>query len=336
MAARATATVLAGDVGGTKIHLGLYRIAGGKSEIVRDRIYPTRDFKRLEDATADFLGGAEAIDAACFGVPGPVICGVARPVNLPWTMEERAVGRALGVAGVRLINDLEATAYGMLHLKESEIVVLQRGEPPATRAPIAVIAAGTGLGESALIPLEGGRWRSVATEGGHADFAPRGARQVELMGFLEREFDHASYERALSGPGLVNIHRFLCARAAGAEPAWLVEEIASGRDAAAAISEAALARRDPRCVEALEMFVAIYGAEAANLALKYLALGGVYLGGGIAPRILPMLAAPEGGFMRAFLAKGRLGELLSKIPVQVALNDAAALIGAAHCAMEML
>ncbi len=336
MAARATATVLAGDVGGTKVHLGLYRAAGGKLDCLRDRVYATRDFAALEEVAADFLGAGESIEAACFGVPGPVIGGLARPVNVPWTMDERAVARALRVDGARLINDLEATAYGMLYLEENEIAVLQRGAPPAARAPIAVIAAGTGLGESALIPLAGGRWRSVATEGGHVDFAPRGRLQVELMEFLEREFDHVSYERVLSGPGLVSIHRFLCTRVPGAEPAWLAEEIAGGRDIAAAISEGALARRDPRCVEALEMFVAIYGAEAANLALKYLALGGVYLGGGIAPKIVPMLAAAEGGFMRAFLAKGRMAEVLAKIPVRVALNDAAALIGAAHCAMEML
>ncbi|HZO82239.1 MAG TPA: glucokinase [Candidatus Binataceae bacterium] len=336
MAARATATVLAGDVGGTKIHLGLYRVAGGKPEIVRDRIFPTRDFKSLEDTLADFLGGRATIDAACFGVPGPVIGGIARPVNVPWTMEERALARVLGVSGARLINDLEATAYGMLYLKESEIVVLQAGEPAPGRAPIAVIAAGTGLGESALLPIEDGRWRSVATEGGHVDFAPRDRLQTELLEFLAREFDHVSYERVLSGPGLVNIYRFLRARGPEPEPRWLAERMAGGEDAAAAISEAALARRDARCVEALEMFVAIYGAEAANLALKYLALGGVYVGGGIAPRILPMLTAAEGGFVRAFLAKGRLSEMLAKIPVRVALNEAAALCGAAHCAMEML
>lgn len=337
MAAQATATVLAGDIGGTKIHLGLYRVAADELEPVRDRIYATSDWKSLEEVSADFLGGSESIAAACFGVPGPVIGGTARPVNVPWTMEERALARALGVSGARLMNDLEATAYGTLYLKENEIAVLQRGEPPAARAPLAVIAAGTGLGESALVPSEGGHWRSVATEGGHADFAPCGRLQVELLESLEREFDHVSYERVLSGPGLVNIYRFLRSRAPGAEPAWLAERFAQAADdAAAVISEAALKRREPQCLQALEIFVAIYGAEAGNLALKFLALGGVYLGGGIAPKILPMLAGPEGGFTRAFQAKGRLSGLLAKIPVCVALNDAAALNGAAHAAMEML
>jgi glucokinase len=336
MCAQATATVLAGDVGGTKIHLGLYRVAAGKLKPLRDRIYPTRDFKSLEDVTADFLAGGESIAAACFGVPGPVIGGIACPVNVPWTMEEQALARALGVSGARLINDLEATAYGMLYLKENEIAVLQRGEPPAVRAPFAVIAAGTGLGESALLPSEGGHWHSVATEGGHADFAPRGRLQVEMMQSLEAKFDHVSYERVLSGPGLVNIYRFVRSLAPGDEPAWLAEQLRQAQEPAAVIGEAALKQREPQCLQALEMFVAIYGAEAANLALKFLALGGVFLGGGIAPKILPMLTAAEGGFIPAFLAKGRLSELLAKIPVHVALNDAAALNGAAHVAMEML
>lgn len=336
MVAQATATVLAGDVGGTKIHLGLYRVADHKLAPLRDRVYPTRDFKSLEEVAADFLGPGESIDAVCFGVPGPVIGEIARPVNIPWTMDERTMTRALKVNGAKLINDLEATAYGMLYLNENEIAVLQRGEPSTARAPLAVIAAGTGLGESALLPGAGGHWRSVATEGGHADFAPRGRLQVELMHSLEGEFDHVSYERVLSGPGLINIYRFLRSRAPGGEPAWLAEQFAQEHDAAAVISEAALKRREPRCLQALEMFVAIYGAEAANLALKFLAVGGVYLGGGIAPKILPMLTAAEGGFNRAFTAKGRMSELLARVPVRVALNDAAALIGAAHAAMEML
>ncbi|HVA40554.1 MAG TPA: glucokinase [Candidatus Binataceae bacterium] len=267
-------------------------------------------------------------------MPGPIIGGVSHATNVPWTMEERALARALGVPGARLINDLEATAYGMLHLKESEIAVLQRGDPPAARAPIAVIAAGTGLGEAGLVPLEDGRWRSVATEGGHADFAPRGREQIELLEYLSGEFDHVSFERVLSGPGLVNIYRFLKKRTPEAEPQWLADEFARATDAAAVISETALKGGDPRCVEALRIFVDVYGAEAANLALKFMALGGVYVGGGIAPKILAALVA--GGFVRAFLAKGRLDKVLARIPLRVSLNPAAGLIGAARCAMEML
>jgi glucokinase len=334
MAVRTKAAVLAGDIGGTKTLLGLFRVEGGAPELLREKHYATRDFKTLEEVASDFLSGAWAIDAACFGVPGPIIGGVSHATNVPWTMEERALARSLGVPGARLINDLEATAYGMLQLQESEIAVLQRGDPPAWRAPIAVIAAGTGLGEAGLVPLEDGRWRSIATEGGHADFAPRGREQIELLEYLGNEFDHVSFERVLSGPGLVNIYKFLKARAPDAEPQWLTDEFARDTDAAAVIGEAALKGRDPRCVEALRIFTDIYGAEASNLALKFMALGGVYVGGGIAPKILATLGA--GGFVRAFLAKGRLDKVLARIPVRVSLNPAAALIGAARCAMEML
>jgi len=334
MAVRTKAAVLAGDIGGTKTLLGLYRVEGGAPTLLREKHYATRDFKTLEEVAGDFLSGAWAIDAACFGVPGPIIGGVSHATNVPWTMEERSLARALGVPGARLINDLEATAYGMLQLQHHEIAVLQPGGPPAAHAPIAVIAAGTGLGEAGLVPLEDGRWRSVASEGGHSDFAPRGREQVELLEYLSGEFDHVSFERVLSGPGLVNIYHFLKVRVPDAEPQWLIDEFATAADGAAVISEAALKDRDPRCVEALRIFVDIYGAEAANLTLKYMALGGVYLGGGIAPKILAALSA--GGFVRAFLAKGRLDKVMARIPVRVSLNPATALAGAARCAMEML
>src|ERR1700682_97171 len=334
MAVRTKAAVLAGDIGGTKTHLGLYRVEGGAPASLRDKLYATREFKTLEEVARDFLSGAWAIDAACFGVPGPVIGGVTHATNVHSTMDERPLGSALGVPGARLINDLEATAYGMLHLQESETAVLQRGEPPASRAPIAVIAAGTGLGEAGLVPLDDGRWRSIASEGGHTDFAPRGREQIELLEYLGSEFDHVSFERVLSGPGLVNIYKYLKACTPGAEPQWLAVEFARATDAAEVISAAALTSRDPRCVEALRIFTDIYGAEAANLALKFMALGGVYIGGGIAPKILPMLS--DSGFVRAFLAKGRLDKVMARIPVRVSLNQATALIGAARCAMEML
>lgn len=334
MAADIGAVVLGGDVGGTKTHLGLYRVERDAMVALRDHLYPTADFKSLEEVVAGFLGKECAIHAACFGVPGPVIAGLSRPVNVPWIMEESALARSLRAPAVRLINDLEATAYGMLHLPEAETAILQRGQLPAGRAPIAVIAAGTGLGEAGLVPVDGGGWRSVATEGGHADFAPRGREQIELLEFLAGEFDHVSFERVLSGPGLVNVYRFLKVSMPGAEPAWLAEELSRPDAAAAAISKAALAGRDARCVRALEIFAAVYGSESANLALKFLALGGVYVGGGIAPKILPMLAG--GAFMHCFTNKGRLSPMLAKIPVRVSLNETAALIGAAHRAMEML
>ena len=323
--------ILAGDVGGTKTHLGLFKHSGGDLELVREHRYPTSQFDSLEVACADFLGPGASVDAACFGVPGPIIDDRAHATNVPWQLSSVSLSRALRGAPVRLINDLTAAAYGMVHLKPAEFVVLHRAENPPEHGNIAVLAAGTGLGEAALV-WESGEYYAVASEGGHSDFAPHGAEQIELLRFLTDEFGHASYERVLSGPGLWNIYRFL-RRDRHEEPAWLSDEIAKG-DRAAAISAAALAGRDPGCVHALTMFCDIYGSEAANLALKVLALGGVYLGGGIAPKILPMLTG--GPFVQGFLAKGRLNEILKRIEVRVSLNPAAGLLGAAHCAAAIL
>jgi len=324
--------ILAGDIGGTKTHLGLFRADGTTLAPLRDHAYATTAFPNLEAVVTDFLGDA-AINAACFGVPGPVIDGVSHATNVPWDISESTAATALGGAPTRLINDLEATAYGVLHLDDHEITILHKGEIRVSPATIAVIAAGTGLGESALIATGVG-WYAIATEGGHSDFAPRGRDQVELLEFLTGEFgSHVSFERVLSGPGLHNIYRFLAARAGSPAPDWLAQRMRT-EDPSAVISDAALAGADPYCVRAMEMFVAIYGAEAANLALKFLALGGVYLGGGIAPKILPFLQ--RGDFVRAFLDKGRLKSTLERIPVRVSLNPAAALLGAAHVAASML
>ena len=325
-------TILAGDVGGTKIHLGLYRADGEVLDRIADELFATRESSSLEAVIAQFLQGRDdAIAAACFGAPGPVIDGVSRPVNIPWEMEEESLTRALGGAPVRLLNDLEATAWGTLHLRDTEIATLQAGATRAARSNVVVIAAGTGLGEGGMVHTGNG-WRVVACEGGHADFAPRNEEQVRLLQFLQREFDHVSFERVVSGPGLHNIYRFLLSRGGDAEPPWLTEQSKTA-DAAAAIAEAGLAGSDARCVHALEIFVAVYGGEAANLALKYLALGGVYVCGGIAPKILPALES--GGFIRAFLDKGRLRATLAQIPVRVCLNPDAALIGAAQVAAAM-
>jgi glucokinase len=324
--------VLAGDIGGTKTHLGLYRTNGPDLALVRDHIYATCDFPSLEAVLSDFLAEHPAVDVACMGVPGPVVAGVAHTTNVPWEVREQSISDSLHNAATRVVNDLEATAYGMLHLAPSELVELHKGEECQVTGNIAVIAAGTGLGEAGLIAGPGG-WSGVASEGGHCDFAPRGAEQVELLQFLEREFGHASFERALSGPGLHNIYRFLRETSAVPEPQWLSEQMRT-RDASAVISETALAGRDARCVHALELFAEIYGAEAANLALKFLAFGGLYIGGGIAPKILRFLQ--RGDFMRAFLKKGRLNSTLERIPVRVSLNEEAALIGAAHLGASIL
>ncbi|MGH7925093.1 MAG: glucokinase [Candidatus Binatus sp.] len=324
--------ILAGDVGGTKTHLGLFKYSAGTLESVREHRYATAQFDSLEAACADFLGANAAVNAACLGVPGPIIDGAAQATNVAWQLSSTSLSRALNGVPVRLLNDLTAAAYGMVHLKPAEFVVLHPAQHPPAHGNIAVLAAGTGLGESALV-WEGDKYYAVASEGGHSDFAPHGAEQIELLRFLTGEFGHASYERVLSGPGLWNIYRFLRRESRAEEPGWLTEEIDNG-DQAAAVSEAALAGRDPVCVHALTMFCDIYGSEAANLALKVLALGGVYLGGGIAPKILPMLTG--GAFVHGFLAKGRLNEILKRIEVRVSLNPAAGLLGAAHVAAAML
>jgi glucokinase len=328
-----TAVILAGDIGGTKTHLGLFRFENGAPMLLREHRYATADFKSLEDACGDFLSaGKEPIEAACFGVPGPIIDREATATNVHWKMQEGSLGRALGGTRVRLINDLGAAAYGVIHLADSEVCVLQRGAFARHQGDIAIIAAGTGLGEAALV-FENGRYFAVASEGGHANFAPRDDEQIELYRYLRARFGHVSAERVLSGPGLFNIYSFLREHRRTPEPAWLSERFAK-EDASAVVSEAALEHRDPECEHALEMFADIYGGEAGNLALKVLAIGGVYLSGGIAPKILPALT--DGRFMRAFVDKGRLDEMLSKIEVRVALNQGVGLIGAAYCATSML
>jgi glucokinase len=324
--------ILAGNIGGTKTHLGLYRMAGSGLTPIRDRLFQTSEFDGLEQACAAFLAAGERPDAACFGVPGPVIDGVSHATNVPWNMVRDAIGRALGGAPTRLMNDLEVTAYGLTHLGTGDLETLHRGEQRVAGGNLAVIAAGTGLGEAALIATPGGPI-AVASEGGHCDFAPRGDEQCALLDFLGREFGHVSFERVLSGPGLHNIYRFLASCGAGAEPAWLTARLAA-EDPAAVIGECAIAGREPRCVHALELFTVIYAAEAANLTLKYLALGGVYLCGGIAPKILPFLRRRE--FVAAFLDKGRFGATLARIGIHVSLNPTAALIGAAWAGSAML
>jgi glucokinase len=328
MAAR---LILAGDVGATKTLLGLFRADADGLTAVRERRYFSSEYPSLEAVCADFASG-ERVGAACLGVPGVVTGGGAEASNLAWKMNERAVGSALGGARVRLLNDLSAAAFGLVHLGESDYRVINRTAPRDVRGNIAAIAAGTGLGEAALA-WDGERYHAVASEGGHSSFAPQGDEQIELLKFLAREFGHVSWERVLSGPGLVNIYRFARAISVEPEPAWLAQELAAD-DPAAAISTAAMAGRDAACAHALAMFCAMYGSEAGNLALKVLATGGVYLCGGIAPRILPWLE--QGGFMRSFQDKGRLGAMLARIEVRVVTRADTALVGAAHCARAML
>jgi glucokinase len=324
--------ILAGDIGGTKTVVALLEAAGSGLRTIREESFSSPGHAALEEILDRFLTGAgprPSLAAACFGVAGPVVEGKSQVTNLPWAVDERELSRALQVPRVKLLNDLEAAAYGMLHLSADDLCVLQPGL--SRKGNIAVIAAGTGLGE-AFLYWDGQRYHPIASEGGHADFAPRSDPEAELLAFLRKEFGHVSYERVLSGPGLFNIYRYLRDSGRWPEPPWLTERLAEG-DPSAVVSEAALAGSHPLCVEALELFVAIYGAEAGNMALKTLALGGVFVGGGIAPRI--RLKLTDGRFVAAFRDKGRFSGLLASIPVQLALNARTPVLGAAHVALEL-
>ena len=327
-----TSRILAGDIGGTKTTLGLFEARGPELALVRDATYPSREFPDFERILRAFLsdGPPPAIAAACFGVAGVVVDGSVAITNLPWTLEEKTLRHAIPSPEVTLLNDLEATAWGVMRLPSAQLLSLQDGA--VRRGHKALIAAGTGLGE-ALVIVDGARELVIASEGGHGDFAPRTEEQSALLEYLGRRFDHVSYERVLSGPGLLNIYHFLRDTRGRVEPRWLTDRLQAG-DPSAVVSEVGLAGEDPSCVEALDMFVSIYGAEAGNLALKVVALGGVYVAGGIAPKIQSKLA--DGGFVAAFRDKGRFAPLLESIPVRLALEPRAPLLGAASVAARAL
>lgn len=317
--------ILAGDVGGTKTVLALFEERPDRLTLVRDVTQPSRQFPSLEAIIRQWFDATPApkINAACFGVAGAVIDGRSTTTNLPWTLDEKILMDAIPTPRVKLLNDLEAGAWGVMHLPAAELVMLQAG---ITRpGNMVLIAAGTGLGE-ALIVEDGSRHHVIASEGGHADFAPRTDRETELLNYLRREFGHVSYERVLSGPGLFNIYRFLRDTSDTLEPQWLRDRIEAG-DGSAVISEVGLAGGHRLCVEALDLFASIYGAEAGNLALKAFAVGGVYVGGGIAPKLRAKLS--DGSFIQAFRDKGRFAPLMESIPVRLALNPRAPLLGAA-------
>ena len=315
--------LLAGDIGGTKTLLGLYDPAPARPRPLAIRSFPTLDYDDLTTMIAAFVADHDVpgapIDTACFGVAGPVINHAAELTNVPWRVDANRVAAAAGFRRVRLLNDLQAMAYAVPVLDESEVHVLQRGEP-LPGGNIALIAAGTGLGEALLHNVDG-RFIPSPSEGGHADFAARTDRELRLQRDLTERYGRADVEHVVSGRGLINIHRFThhgpCEAAVNLDDS----------DAPAAITSAASDHRCSGCVEALALFVEAYGSEAGNLALRTVATGGVFIGGGIAPKILPALVT--GGFMRAFREKPPLDEMLSAVPVNVILNPEAGLLGAA-------
>jgi glucokinase len=324
-------TVLAGDIGGTKTALGLFDRTARGLVLLREETLTSRGFETLEIAIERFLaaGPRPAIEAACLGVAGPVVDGRCVATNLPWVIDERRLAAAIPSRRVKLLNDLEVAAHGVLALGDAALHAVQPGTP--RRGHKVLIAAGTGLGE-ALIVQDGERSLVVASEGGHADFAPRDSVEDDLLRFLRKEFGRVSLERVLSGPGLFNIYRFLRDTGWARESSEVALRMRAG-DPSAVVTEMALAGRDPMCARALDIFVSVYGGEAGNLALRAMAVGGVFVGGGIAPRILPALTT--GTFVSAFRDKGRLAPLMDTIPIRVVLDVRAPLLAAAELASAL-
>ncbi len=316
--------ILAGDVGGTKVHLALYDFIDGKLEHTRDKQYPAKEYSGLEEIVKEFIV-TEKVTAACFGVPGPVRDGRLRLTNLPWTLDSRELATNLKIDYVFLINDLQANGFGIAELAADQIYTLSEGDARQA-GNRALISAGTGLGEAFMI-WNGRSHDPFPSEGGHSDFSPRNEDEIDLLRFLKQKYNgRISFERVVSGQGLTNVYEFLREVRGLEEPAWLAERIAA-EDPNAVITELALAAKSEICEKAMDMFVSAYGAEAGNLALKILSVGGLYVGGGIAPRILEKLK--DGTFIKAFTDKGRLSQLLVNMPVRVILESRTALMGAA-------
>jgi glucokinase len=322
--------ILAGDVGGTKVHLALYNFEGGKLKPIRDQKFPAHEFANLDDVVHKFLGQGgddkSQIAAACFGCPGPVRDGHLKLTNLPWTLDARALRGSLGIEHIFLINDLEANGYGIPELASDAVSTLHPGDPAAV-GHRGLVSAGTGLGEALLIWDGKHHHLPIPSEGGHCDFAARDDREIALLEYLRKTLNgRVSFERVVSGIGIKNIYAFLRDDQKMEEPQWLRDRMAT-EDMNAVIGTCAEDGSSPICFETMQIFTSAFGAEAGNVALKVLAMGGIYLGGGIAPKILKTLGG--GAFTKAFLDKGRLAPLLEAIPVRVILDDTCALLGAA-------
>lgn len=320
--------ILAGDVGGTKVHLALFDFTDGNLKHTRDQVFPAKEYTGLEEIVKEFVV-SEKVTSACFGVPGPVRDGRLRLTNLPWTLDSRELARDLKIDYVFLINDLQANGYGIAELGADQIYTLSEGDSGQV-GNRGLISAGTGLGEAFLV-WDGRNYEPYPSEGGHSDYAPRNEDEIDLLRFLRQKYNgRISFERVVSGMGLSNVYEFLREVRGMEEPPWLAARIAAASDPNTVITDMALAAKSEICEKALDMFVSAYGAEAGNMALKLLSVGGVYIGGGIAPRILEKLK--DGTFMKAFTDKGRLSQLLINMPVRIILESRAALMGAAACA----
>jgi len=323
--------ILAGDVGGTNTRLGLFEATRGRLRLLSEKNYLSKKYKGLENILGDFLRSRRPIAAACFGVAGPVTEEVIIATNLPWWIDIQSLQKALSLKKVEVINDLVANAYGISVLTKGDFEILNAGK--AKKGNQALISAGTGLGEAILF-WDGKQHVPSPSEGGHAEFGPRNHLELEFFHYLSGSFDHVSYERILSGEGLFHIYQFLKeSKRFGLEPSWLSEKM-KGEDPAEVISETARLKKNKLCVKALDLFASIYGAAAGNLALQVMAVGGVYIGGGIAPKIIWKLK--DGTFMKGFKNKGRLSHIVAHIPVRVIMNERTALLGAASRAASLL
>jgi glucokinase len=329
--AKGTQIVLTGDIGGTKSRLGLFRFEHQQCRLTVERTFHSEDYPSLEMILREFLRGQEKIASGCLGIAGPVTNGIIKTTNLPWRIDIRTIQKELSIGKVEIVNDLVANAYGIFMLEKKDFETLNTGK--AKKANAALISAGTGLGEAVLF-WDGKEHMPCPSEGGHVEFGPRNDLEIELLQYLFDRFGHVSYERLLSGNGLLHIYRFLRdSKRFGTEPAWLSKKMRQ-EDPAAVISETAQLKKNRLCVKALDLFTSIYGAAAGNLALQVMAVGGIYIGGGIAPKIIWKLK--DGTFMEAFKDKGRLSEMVAQIPVKVIMNDNAALLGTAYRAVELL
>ncbi len=325
--------ILAGDVGGTKTAVAIVEIGQRRCQVLRLERYRSAEHDGLEEIVADFLSTEGSRPAAAgFGVAGPVRDGKSKITNLSWRLDERHLARRIGIRRVALVNDFGANALGLRFLGLRQLATLARGRPDP-RGPIALLGAGTGLGQAALLRA-GAAETVVASEAGHVDFGPRGSLEDRLVQFLRRRFGRATRERILSGPGLVLLYEFLAEDGIARPGRAAAKQLEAANDPAAVISSLGLARRDRLCRAALDLFVEIYGSETGNLALQYRATGGVYVAGGIAPKILPALKAPA--FLRAFHDKPPMRDLLADIPVRVVLDPQLGLYGAAAAGAERL
>ena len=324
--------VLAGDIGGTKTRLGIFEVDAVECRLVEERSYASQDYPGLTEIVVDFVGSKSSdCWAACFGIAGPITGRQMQTTNLPWVVDAGELETRSGIPTVALLNDPEATGWGVSALEQDQVVVLNQGRPDAAGNG-AVIAAGTGLGEGGIY-WNGTEAIPFACEGGHASFSPSDELGDRLLDSLRHRYGHVSWERVLSGPGLANLFRFMVSEAGESEPTWFLEAEKAG-DPVPEVSGMAIEGRCEISVRTLELFARLYGEEAGNLALKVMAGGGVWIGGGIAPRIRGFLEG--GGFMEGFLAKGRMRPLLESMPVKMILDDRAALLGAARFASSLL